>query len=129
MATQRVAFPDDHQDAGDLGVVRQSFNTHDSSDGRQRRNKLRTNHNCLHDSERIIGICAAVKIVLDFIRRAKLGDLALPFWDGAEHLETRARILRLTSVNGLDEKVGGRGGKKNERAHGQTAQKGARQWA
>jgi len=90
MATQTVAFPDGHQGLGDLEVVRQSFNTHDSSDGTQRRNKLRSNHNCLHDSERIIGICAAVKIVLDFIRRAKLGDLALPFWDGAEHLETRA---------------------------------------
>jgi transcriptional regulator with GAF, ATPase, and Fis domain len=31
-----------------------------------------------------------VKIVLDFIRAAKLGDLALPF--GAEHLETRSAL-------------------------------------
>jgi transcriptional regulator with GAF, ATPase, and Fis domain len=92
MATQTLAFPDDHQGLGDLEVVRQSFNTHDSSDGTQRRNKLPINHNCLHDSERISGICAAVKIVLDFIRTAKLGDLALPFWDGAEHLETRAAL-------------------------------------
>jgi transcriptional regulator with GAF, ATPase, and Fis domain len=92
MATQTIAFPENHQDAGDLGVVRQSYNTHDSSDGLQRRNKLRTNHNCLHDSERIIGICAAVKIVLEFIRAAKLGDLARPFWEGAENLETRAAL-------------------------------------
>ena len=92
MATQPVAFPDDRQGLGDLEVVRQSFNTHDSSDGPQRRNKLRTNHNCLHDSEGIIGICAAVKVVLDFIRTAKLGDLPLPFWDGTEHLEIRAAL-------------------------------------
>ena len=59
----------------------------------QRRNKLRhVNHNCLHDSDRIIGISAAVKIVVDFIRTAELGDLALPFRDGAEHLETRAAL-------------------------------------
>jgi transcriptional regulator with GAF, ATPase, and Fis domain len=99
MATQTVAFPDDHQGLGDLGVVRQGFDTRDSSGGRQRRNKLRTNnsqsepvHNCVHDSERIIGIRAAMKIVLDFIRTAKLGDLTPAFWDGAEHLEKRAAL-------------------------------------
>jgi transcriptional regulator with GAF, ATPase, and Fis domain len=80
-------------------VVRQRFNTHDRSDGPQRRKKLRTNnspsvlvHNCVHDSERIIGIRAAMKIVLDFIRTAKLGDLTPAFWDGAEHLEKRAAL-------------------------------------
>ena len=85
MATQTVAFRERHQGVGDLDVVRERFNTHDSSGGPQRRDKLRTNHNCLHDSERIIGICAAVKIVLDFIRRAKLGDLAFSVlgWDRA----------------------------------------------
>jgi len=99
MATQTVAFPDDHQNTRDLNVVRQSSNRHDSSCGPQRRNKLRTNnaqgepvHNRLHDSERIIGICAAVKVVLDFIRTAKLGDLTPAFWDGAEHLEKRAAL-------------------------------------
>jgi transcriptional regulator with GAF, ATPase, and Fis domain len=99
MATQTVALPDDHKDLGDLGVVRQSFNTHDSSDGPQRRNKLRTNnspselvHKCVHDSVRIIGIRAAMKIVLDFIRTAKRGDLTLSFWDGAEHLEKRSAL-------------------------------------
>jgi transcriptional regulator with GAF, ATPase, and Fis domain len=92
MATQTVAFPDDHQDLGDLKVVRQSFNTHDTSDGTQPRNNLRKNHNCLQDSERIVGICAAVKIVLNFIRTAKVGPSALPFWDGAEHLEARASL-------------------------------------
>ena len=61
--------------------------------------KLRTDnsrsesvHNCVHDSERIMGIRAAMKIVLDFIRTAKLGDLTLSFWDGAEHLEKRAAL-------------------------------------
>ena len=99
MATQTVALPDDHKDLGDLGVVRQSFNTHDSSDGPQRRNKLRANnspselvHKCVHDSERIKGIRAAMKIVLDFIRTAKRGDLTLSFWDGAEHLEKRSAL-------------------------------------
>jgi transcriptional regulator with GAF, ATPase, and Fis domain len=99
VATQTVAFPDDPQGAGDLDVVRQSFNTHDSSGGPQRRNKLRTNnslsepvHNCVHDSERIMGIRAAMKTVLDFIRAAKLRDLTPQFWDGAEHLEKKAAL-------------------------------------
>jgi formate hydrogenlyase transcriptional activator len=92
MATQTVAFPDDYQDTRDLNVVRQSLNLHDRSGGPQRCKKLPTSHNCLHDSERIIGICAAVKIVLDFIRTAKLGGLTLPFREGAEHLETKAAL-------------------------------------
>jgi transcriptional regulator with GAF, ATPase, and Fis domain len=99
MATQTVAFRDGHQGAGDLDVVRQRFNTHDSSGGLPRGNKFRTNnspsesvHNCVHDSERIMGIRVAMKIVLDFIRTAKLGDLTLWFWDGAEHLEKRAAL-------------------------------------
>ena len=92
MATQTTAFPDDHQPTGDVGVVRQRFDPYDSSDGPQRRIKLGTNHNCLQDSERIIGICAAVNIVLDFIRTAQFRDLALPFRDGPEHLETRAAL-------------------------------------
>jgi len=87
MATQTVAFPD-HQHAGDDGAVRYSLSARDSSDGPQRGNKLRTTHNCLHDSDRIIGICAAVEIVLDFIRTADLGDLALRFRD----LETRTAL-------------------------------------
>jgi len=97
MATQTVAFRDGHQGVGDLDVVRQRFNTHDSSGGLPR--KLRTNnstsesvHNCVHDSERIMGIRAAMKIVLDFIRAAKLRDLTLQFWDGAEHLEKKAAL-------------------------------------
>ena len=99
MATQTVAFPDDRQGLGDLDVIRQSSNSHDSSGGPQRRDKLQTNnslsepvHNCAHNSERIIGIRAAMKIVLDFIRTAKLGNLTLSFWDGAEHLEKRAAL-------------------------------------
>src|SRR3984893_16629636 len=92
MATQTTAFPDDHQPTGDVGVVRQRFDPYDSSDGPQRRIKLGTNHNCLQDSERIISICAAVKIVLDFIRTAQFRDLALPFRDGAEDLESRAAL-------------------------------------
>jgi transcriptional regulator with GAF, ATPase, and Fis domain len=99
MATQTVAFRDDHQGLGDLDVVRQRFNTDDSSGGLPRGNKLRTInspsesvHNRVHDSERIMGIRAAMQIVLDFIRTAKLGDLTPPFWAGAEHLEKRAAL-------------------------------------
>jgi formate hydrogenlyase transcriptional activator len=92
MATQTTAFPDDHQPTGDVGVVRQRFDPYGNSDGPQRRIKLGTNHNCLHDSERIIGIRAAVKIVLDFIRTAQFRGLALPFRDGAEDVETRAAL-------------------------------------
>jgi transcriptional regulator with PAS, ATPase and Fis domain len=99
MATQTVAFQDGHQGAGDLDVVRQHFNPHDSSGGAQRSNKLRTInspsesvHNCVHDSETIMGIRAAMKIVLDFIRAAKFMDSTSQFWDGAEHLEKKAAL-------------------------------------
>jgi transcriptional regulator with GAF, ATPase, and Fis domain len=97
MATQTVAFREG-LGVGDLEVVRQRFNTHDSSGGLPRK-KLGTNnspsesvHNCVHDSERIMGIRAAMKIVLDFIRTAKLEGLTLSFWDGAEHFEKRAAL-------------------------------------
>jgi transcriptional regulator with GAF, ATPase, and Fis domain len=92
MATLTTAFPDDRQPTVGIGLVRQRFDPHDTSDGSQRRIKLGTNQNCLRDPERIIGICAAVKLVLDFIRTNELRDLALPFGDGAEHLETRAAL-------------------------------------
>jgi transcriptional regulator with GAF, ATPase, and Fis domain len=99
MATQTVAFRDGHQGVGDLDVVRQRFNTHDSTGGLPRGNKLRTNnspsesvHNCVHDSERIMGIRAATKIVLDFIRAAKLRDLTSQIWGPDEHLEKAAAL-------------------------------------
>ncbi len=99
MASQMVALRDGHQGVGDLDVVRRRFNTHESSGGLPRGGKLRTNnstsesvHNCVHDSERIMGVRAAMKIVLDFIRAAKLRDLTLQFWDGAEHLEKKAAL-------------------------------------
>jgi hypothetical protein len=100
VATQTVAFPNDHQHAGDDPTVRHSSTAHKSSDGLQRPKELRTNHSCLHDPDRIIGICAAVEVVLDFIRTADLGDLALPFRDGPEHLETRAALE--SAVGGLE---------------------------
>ena len=99
MATQTVAFPNDHQGVGDLDVVRRRFNTHDSSSGLPRGNKLRRNnspsesvHNCLHNSERIMDIHTAMKIVLDFVRAAKLRDLAPQVRDGAELLEKKAAL-------------------------------------
>jgi transcriptional regulator with GAF, ATPase, and Fis domain len=97
MATQTVAFRDGYQGVGDFDVVRQCFNTHDSSDGLSRGDKLRTNnspsesaHNRVPDSERIMRI-RAMKIVLDFIRAAKLRDLTPQFWD-VEHLEKKAAL-------------------------------------
>src|ERR1700685_1725480 len=90
MATQTAVVPDDQQGAANLALVRQG--SHAGTERLQPRSKLRTNHSYLHDSERIIGICAAVKIVSDFIRTAKPGDSACPFSDGAERLETRAAL-------------------------------------
>jgi transcriptional regulator with PAS, ATPase and Fis domain len=99
MATPTLAFRDGHEGAGDLNVIRQRFNTHDSPGGLPRGNKLRTTnspsesvHNCVHDCERIMGIRAAMKIVLDFIGAAKLRDLTPQFWDGADHLEKKAAL-------------------------------------
>jgi transcriptional regulator with GAF, ATPase, and Fis domain len=99
MATPTLAFRDGHEGTGDLDVVRQRFNTHDSPGGLPRGNKLRTNNspsesvdNCVRNSESIMGIRAAMKIVLDFIRATKLGDLTPQFWAGAEHLEKKAAL-------------------------------------
>jgi transcriptional regulator with GAF, ATPase, and Fis domain len=107
MATQTIAFRDGHQGAGDLEVVRQRVNTHDSSDGPPRGNKLRRNnspsesvHNCVHDSQRIMGIRAAMDLVLEFVRTAKLRDSELPISDGTEHLE--ARTTRQSAVEELE---------------------------
>jgi formate hydrogenlyase transcriptional activator len=107
MATQTIAFRDGHQGAGDLDVVRQRFNTHDSSGGLPRDNKLRTNnspsesvHNCVRNSERIMGIRAAMDVVLEFVRTAKLRDSELPISDGTEHLEARA--TRQSAVEELE---------------------------
>src|SRR5258708_11414373 len=98
MATKPEAIRDGHKCDGTLDVVRQRFNTHDSSRGLPRGNKFRTNspsesvHHCGHDSEMNMGIRAAMKIVLDFIRAAKLRDLTPQFWDGAEHPEKKAAL-------------------------------------
>jgi len=107
MATQTVAFRDGHQGVGDLDVVRRRFNTHDSSGGLPRGNKLRANnspsesvHNCVRNSERIMGIRAAMDVVLEFVRTAKLRDSELPISDGTEHLEARA--TRQSAVEELE---------------------------
>ena len=92
MAAQTIAFPDDRPDAGNLGAIRPSSITCGGSNGTQRHNRLRTHRSCLHDSERLSGICAAVKIVLDFIRTAKPRDSGLPISYGSNHIETRATL-------------------------------------
>jgi formate hydrogenlyase transcriptional activator len=107
MATPTIAFRDGHQGAGDLDVVRQRFNTYDSSGGLPRGNKLRTNnspsesvHNCVRNSEKIMGIRAAMDVVLEFVRTAKLRDSELPISDGTEYLEARA--TRQSAVEELE---------------------------
>jgi hypothetical protein len=105
MATQTVAFPDDHQGAGNLDLVRQS--SHAIAERLQPRAKLRTctlpsEHpdNELNDSQRIIRICAAMNVVLEFIRTAKLRDSELLISDGTEHIEARA--TRQSAVEELE---------------------------
>jgi len=95
MATQMVAFPDDHQGAGNLDLVRQS--AHASAELLQLCAKLRTytppsEHpdNETNDSERIVRICDAMSVVLEFIRTAKLRDSGLPISDGT--IEARATL-------------------------------------
>jgi hypothetical protein len=97
MATQTVAFPDDQQGAGNLDLVRQS--SHAIAERLQPRAKLRTctlpsEHpdNELNDSQRIVRICAAMNVVLEFIRTAKLRDSELLISDGTEHIEARATL-------------------------------------
>jgi transcriptional regulator with GAF, ATPase, and Fis domain len=96
MGTQTVDFRDSHQGIGHLDVVRPRLNTYDSPGGlppgnhRTANSPSKTGHNCVHDSERIMTVRAAVKIVLDFIRVANLGDLTAQLWDGAECLQTEA---------------------------------------
>jgi transcriptional regulator with GAF, ATPase, and Fis domain len=99
MATQTVVFREGHQSERGFDGVCKLFNKLDSSSGLPPGKKRRTNnspsefaHNRVHDSERIMGIRAAMKIVLDFIRAAKLRDLTPQIWDGAEHLEKKAAL-------------------------------------
>jgi transcriptional regulator with GAF, ATPase, and Fis domain len=70
MATQTVAFPDDPQGTGDLYVVRQRFNTHDSSVGPQRCNKLRTSNSpSVSMFEEIVGTSPALQAVLSLVTK------------------------------------------------------------
>jgi transcriptional regulator with GAF, ATPase, and Fis domain len=95
MAGQTIAFPDDHQTyAGNLDVVRQSFNPHESSEGLHPRSRLRLDRppsehseSEINDSERIARIRAAMKVGLEFMQTARLRDSELPFSDGTGHLD------------------------------------------
>jgi transcriptional regulator with GAF, ATPase, and Fis domain len=93
MATQTVAFPNNHRSAGNLDLVRQSSDV--SAERRQRRAKLgtcRRPDNEINDSERIVRICAALNEVSEFIRTAKLRNSELPTADGTKHFEARATL-------------------------------------
>jgi formate hydrogenlyase transcriptional activator len=96
MATQTVAFPDG-QGAGNLDLARQS--SHAGAERRQARAKLRTctspsepPDNEINDSGRIVRICAAMDVVLEFVRTAKLKDSELPISNRTENLEARATL-------------------------------------
>ena len=96
MATQTVAFRDGHQGVKDLDLVRRHSNPCDSTGGPQS-NKLRTInsptesvHNTVRNSERTRGIRAAMDVILEFVRNAKLRDSELLTPEGAEYLEARA---------------------------------------
>ncbi len=105
MATQTVAVPADHHGAGNLDLVRQSSPA--SADRLQPRAKLRTctppsEHldNEINDSDRIVRICDAMDVVLEFVRTAKLRNSELPISDGTEHLEAEATLQ--SAVEELD---------------------------
>jgi transcriptional regulator with GAF, ATPase, and Fis domain len=97
MATQTVASLDDHRGAETLDLLRQS--SHASAEGLQPRAKLRActppsehRDNEISDPERIVRICAAMNVVLDFIRTATLRDLGLTIADRTKHFEARETL-------------------------------------
>jgi formate hydrogenlyase transcriptional activator len=89
-----IAFPDNHQSSADnLDMGRQSRNTHESPERLQPRTKIRINiGNGTNDSDRSVRICAAMNVVLEFVRTAKLRDSELPISDGTKHPEARATL-------------------------------------
>ena len=91
---QTTAFPDNHQSSADsLDVGRQSRNTPESSDRLQPRTRIRIDiGNGINDSERSVRIYAAMNVVLEFVRTAKLKDSELPISDGTHHLEAKATL-------------------------------------
>jgi len=97
MAKESVAVRDDHKGVGKRGVIR--FATHDSSGVRPLGNNLRpinspheSVHDCVDDSESIMGIRDAMKMVLDFMRAVKLLDLTPQFSNANEHFGKKAAL-------------------------------------
>ena len=80
MAKQKAASFEDPDDTRDLNVARHGFSKSDRSGGPPPGNKppafqLRGESvsDCVQDPHNAISIRAAMKIVLDFVRTAKLG--------------------------------------------------------
>jgi transcriptional regulator with GAF, ATPase, and Fis domain len=97
MATQTATFPDVHQQAGNLDLVRQS--SHASAERLRPSTKLRVctppserTDSEINDSDRIVRICAAMNEVLEFIRAAKLKDSELAISDEMDHFEATATL-------------------------------------
>jgi len=91
---QTIALPDLEQSSRDtFAVIRRSFSATKGSLRVPRPTKIRTNiGNEINASERIVRLCAAMDVVLEFVRNAKLRDLELPVSDWTEQLEARATL-------------------------------------
>jgi len=91
---QTIAFPDNHPSSADnLDVGRGSRNTHKGSERLQPRTRIQINiGNGINDSERSVRIYAAMNVVLEFVRAAKLKDPELPISDGTRYLEARTSL-------------------------------------
>jgi transcriptional regulator with GAF, ATPase, and Fis domain len=91
MAIQTVVFPIGQKNACSLDPVRQSLTSHPSSHRRQLRTNLET-FDQINNSEMLSRICAASKVVLQFIRTARFGDSDLPISEGTEEVQASAAL-------------------------------------
>jgi len=91
---QTIALPDDHQSSGDdLDLGRESFDFCESSERLQAPTSIRINiGNEINDPERTVRICAAMDVVLEFVRTATLRDSQFTISDGAGGLEASATL-------------------------------------
>ena len=94
MGTQTIAVREGKPGAGDLEAVGRRL-IDDSGGGLAPGDQVRTKntpngagHDGVHDSERITGVRAAMKVVLDFIRAVQVKDLGPQIW-GAEELKKK----------------------------------------
>jgi formate hydrogenlyase transcriptional activator len=99
LAIQTVVFPIGQKNACSLDPVRQCLTSHPSAHRRQLRTNLETNapsrkdsYDQINNSEMLSRICAASKVVLQFIRTARFGDSDLPISEGTEDVQACAAL-------------------------------------